>query len=685
MYTKRVQLINYGPIERLDVEFPFDGDRPKPVVLVGENGSGKSILLSQIVNGLIDAKSAAYPETPEVESGKVYKLRSNSYIRSGMDYYFARVDFEDSLFVGEMRLTKKKRQYETIPPGLSPPEAKELWDRMTADANDNYMSSFARDDDTKIEDIFAKNCALYFPPNRFEEPAWLNEENLKARAHYMDLKYMKGQTSRKVINYSPLHDNQNWLFDVIYDSRAFEIQTVRRPFTFNNQGRNVQVPLPVFLGYSGHATSVFETALQVVRTIVRRQNIRFGLGGRKNRVVSLESDTAGPIVPNIFQLSSGETSLLNLFLSILRDFDLCGTPYSHALEIRGIVVVDEIDLHLHAVHQHDVLPQLVNMFPKIQFVVTTHSPLFVLGMNKVFGDNGFALYRLPHGHRISPEEFGEFGSAYQVFIETKRFSDDVRTAIESAQKPIVFVEGATDQRYLQKAAQLLGQQAVLEEVDVRDGTGAGHLKRAWNNFKSPLPDIVPQKVLLLFDCDEQLAPSNKGKLFRRTIPFQADNPIQTGIENLFSKTTLEKARRHKLAFIDVDDGRTKTVRGEARLVPEKWTVNEDEKTNLCDWLCDNGTEDDFRKFGVVFELMREVLGLSSVPTEEIAVGEAKSSDSLPTGDSVADIEKTALNTPMQGTGQENNGRRANSVDGPGYGGIFLEHIWRDGTVTCRTH
>ena len=83
MYAKRTQLINYGPIEKLDIEFPFEDDVPRPVILVGENGSGKSILLSHIVNGLVSAKGVAYPDAPEVEAGRVYKLRSASYIRSG--------------------------------------------------------------------------------------------------------------------------------------------------------------------------------------------------------------------------------------------------------------------------------------------------------------------------------------------------------------------------------------------------------------------------------------------------------------------------------------------------------------------------------------------------------------------------------------------------------------------------
>ena len=95
MYTKRIQIDNYGPIDKLDITFPFEGVTPKPVVLVGENGSGKSIFLSHIVNGLISAKNFIFPESPEVETGKVFKIRSPLYIKSGNEYYFSRVDFEN--------------------------------------------------------------------------------------------------------------------------------------------------------------------------------------------------------------------------------------------------------------------------------------------------------------------------------------------------------------------------------------------------------------------------------------------------------------------------------------------------------------------------------------------------------------------------------------------------------------
>ena len=177
---------------------------------------------------------------------------------------------------------------------------------------------------------------------------------------------------------------------MVYDRAVFEAQTTNVPLHLGNSGQSVE--FAVIVGHSGNATSAFDIALQIIRRIFTgHENVRFGIGRRQNRVVSLYRGTE-IIVPNIFQLSSGETVLLDLFLSILRDFDLSGATFNNAAEIRGIVVVDEIDLHLHAVHQHEILPSLMRMFPKVQFVVSTHSPLFVLGMVQTFGEDGFALY-----------------------------------------------------------------------------------------------------------------------------------------------------------------------------------------------------------------------------------------------------------------------------------------------------
>ena len=605
MYVKRVQIINYGPIEHIDIDLPFDAEAPKPVVLVGANGSGKSILLSHIVNGLVSAKDHAYPETPEVETGKVFKIRSGSYIRSGNHFSFGRVDYEDGVFINEVVLTRQKSEHDTIHFEFSNGDAKAAWDQMKPEEYMHFSSNISRKDRNKLEDIFSKNCVLYFPPNRFEEPAWLNENNLKSRADYMNLTHTQGYTNRRIINYSSLQENQNWLFDLAYDLSVLEgvIRDVLIPSNSDGQLSAVRA----IVGHSGRTTRLNSVALAVVRALIRDEhNASFNIGPRQNRVVSLHRET-GIVVPNIFQLSSGETSLLNLFLTILRDFDSSGATFTQANEIRGIVVVDEIDLHLHAVHQHEILPRLMQMFPKVQFIVTTHSPLLVLGLAQTYGEDGFALYRMPHGDQISPEEFTEFGDAYRAFRATSRFSDDIRVAVRDAQSPILYLEGKTDIQYLKKAAALLGTETVLEELDIEDGGGAGNLTNIWRALLS-LPDgLVPRKVMVLFDCEYQSSPDTRGKRFKRKNPLQNEHPITKGIENLFSRVTLEKALSYDKSFIDVEPGGRGIRDGEEVWVQENWTVNEKQKVALCDWLCEYGTVDDFQHFQLIIDLIAETL------------------------------------------------------------------------------
>ena len=605
MYTKRIQLVNYGPIDHLDITFPFEGDNPKPILLVGENGSGKSILLSHIVNGLILAKEVAFPEAPEVAPGKVYKLRSNLYIKSGSEYYFAKVDFEQGIVVSEIMSRKNKQDYPEVPIGISGTPAESMWESMNLTMRDHYDSNLFENAASQniAKGLLAESCLLYFPSNRSEEPAWLNEDNLTAKAKHIAVKSTPGDTNRKVVASSPLHDNQNWLFGVGYDKVAFELKI--ESMSLPPIGGNVTIPVPV---YSGDATTTFQTALYIAQIITSIEDAKFGIGGRNNRVISLLSGSGQVVVPNIFQLSSGETSLLNLFLSIIRDFDMCEAPFSSASDIRGIVVVDEIDLHLHAVHQHEILPNLIRMFPKVQFIVTTHSPLFVLGMQRVFGEGDFALYRMPQGQQISPEQFSEFGDAYRAFTATRTFSDDMRAMIEKSQKPVVFVEGRTDQRYIEKASELFQKKAVLESFELRDGGGKGKLVKIWKDSILPLTEMLPQQVMLLFDCDTDRLPDNKGRLFQRSIPFQIQNPIEKGIENLFSKSTLEMARQHRAAFFITEEEHGGTnENGQPITIPEKWAVTDSEKANLCDWLCENGTPEDFQHFNLIFDLVEEAL------------------------------------------------------------------------------
>ena len=616
MYLKRLQLGNYGPLRDLDISFPFDGTRPKPVLLVGENGSGKTIALSHIVNAMVQAKDGVYQESSELDLGKVFKLRSSSYVSVGTEYYYARSDFESGLFVRELRLAKPKHTYAEPPMGMDG-RGFDSWEaRFDRDEIDHFETNIIQPSlTTTVKTLVSGRCLLYFPSNRAEEPAWLNQANLSAKPQYTEGAHLKGETRRRLIARSPLRDIHDWLYDVAYDRAAFEMQSQSFPIALSTTPGEAQrqtFPLPLFLGYRGDATNAYDLALTILRTVIpelaAKTNLWFGIGGRHNRLISLESNQ-GTVVPNLFQLSSGEMALLALFLSMLRDFDLRearDVPFASAQDVKGFVVVDEVDLHLHSRHQYDVLPNLVHMFPQVQFVMTTHSPLFVLGMAKVFGEEGFQVYDLPSGSRVTPEDFDEFGQAFLAFKATSEFSDVVRAQVEKSHRPILFVEGPTDRDYPQCAGGLLGKSHILDGFEVQPAGGYGRLKTIWKSLTS-VPESAAKAAVLLHDPESQVSDEDKGLIRKRKMPHFGEHPISNGVENLFDRTTLERACKEHAEFIDVDPSRTKIVRGKEVLVPESWSVNDDEKGNLCDWLCDQGTYEDFRHFEAVFETLEQVV------------------------------------------------------------------------------
>ena len=91
-------------------------------------------------------------------------------------------------------------------------------------------------------------------------------------------------------------------------------------------------------------------------------------------------------------------------------------PIYDTSKISGIVLIDEIDLHLHIEFQKEILPLLLKIFPKIQFIITTHSPFFILGLDEIY-NNQIRLIDLPIGNEINATDFSEFQKGYDVFLQ----------------------------------------------------------------------------------------------------------------------------------------------------------------------------------------------------------------------------------------------------------------------------
>lgn len=223
MYLKRIRIENTGPIDQLEKELQFQDDAsPKPLVLVGTNGSGKSIVLAHIVSAMINAHGAVFDDS-DMEKQKVYKLLSPSYITHGQFYALSCLEFTQDFFEDEITLHCHKKDFETQ--SNDSPDFKH-WDKFPKNENSFVKSNFFE----RVPELESEFTGphRYFPPNRFEKPAWLNEQNLRNTVEYFHHTHIKGISHRPVIQYSPMKDHQSWLLDLIYDSYALEQKPIAK-------------------------------------------------------------------------------------------------------------------------------------------------------------------------------------------------------------------------------------------------------------------------------------------------------------------------------------------------------------------------------------------------------------------------------------------------------------------------
>ena len=85
---------------------------------------------------------------------------------------------------------------------------------------------------------------------------------------------------------------------------------------------------------------------------------------------------------NFEQLSAGYKSVITIICDLI---EMLSQNQSVALGIdkfKGVVLIDEVELHLHPKWKYDFMHTLREIFPLLQFIVTTHSPTVILGASK---------------------------------------------------------------------------------------------------------------------------------------------------------------------------------------------------------------------------------------------------------------------------------------------------------------
>jgi len=274
-----------------------------------------------------------------------------------------------------------------------------------------------------------------------------------------------------------------------------------------------------------------------------------------------------------------------------------------------LILIDEPEISMHPNWQSKILEFYKKLFKdeqgnqSSQLFFATHSPFIIHNENRL-QDKVIVLKRNKEG-KIYVAKIPKFINYSNEEIVHEAFN--INNLFKKSNKPILFVEGDYDVRYIKKAAELLYKVDILNHIELKDAYGYGNLDKIWKHFNTELSEITPQEIILLYDCDTGKKDNQKRNLYKRIVPLIEKNPIKKGIENLFSHKTIKNAIEYNKAFIDITEATKKIIRGEEILNDKLYEVNKDEKGNLCDWICENGTVNDFRDFKVIFKIIEDVL------------------------------------------------------------------------------
>lgn len=116
-----------------------------------------------------------------------------------------------------------------------------------------------------------------------------------------------------------------------------------------------------------------DKGLSAVRRAIEQFTQFTDLRIRRKQGLRMTVNKAGTEL-NVMQLSDGERCMLALVGDLARRFSLLNTEREDPLLGEGVVLIDEIDLHLHPLWQRTVVASLERTFPNCQFIITTHSP-----------------------------------------------------------------------------------------------------------------------------------------------------------------------------------------------------------------------------------------------------------------------------------------------------------------------
>lgn len=355
MYIKQLTLKNFRSFTDLSISFvdeKYSDQASKTVVFIGNNGAGKTAILDALKTNL---------------SWLVARINRDK----GIGSHIADTDVQNDQTFAAIILELQYQQF-----FYSWKLSKTLKGRIrTTDSQLDEVSKLALLFKEQLS-LDASNAALpliaYYPVERvvFDIPLKIKTRHSFGQLDGYD-NALQGVDFRRFFEwFRDREDSENEA-----QSRHLQPSLIKLVEEFDaSKGGDLS---DFFATLNELKASARDLQLTAVRFAIKAfmtdfENLRIQ---RKPRLQMLV-DKIGKTL-DVGQLSQGEKSMMALVGDIARRLAMMNPALENPLEGFGIVLIDEVDLHLHPNWQRAIIGNLNKTFPNCQFVLTTHSPIVI--------------------------------------------------------------------------------------------------------------------------------------------------------------------------------------------------------------------------------------------------------------------------------------------------------------------
>ncbi|MFD2643147.1 AAA family ATPase [Pseudomonas japonica] len=404
MQIRAFQLHNFGRFENLEASFmENETDPAKVIVLVGNNGAGKTSILKALATSL-----SWFVGRLRAEKGSGTPISDHS-IRERAPSAAIDISVDDAeVGQGPFRWTVAR-----VRQGMKGQHSSVLID--ASDLADHYRSQLT----------LIGNCSLplvaYYPVERsvLEVPLKVNKRNAfyqlvgyedfltpsvnftKFFEWFRDREDHENELSSKAFKSDSKRDEFERLDKLVHALGEQSIEDIE-PLDFKALNKEFSKLRDVMTGIRNFSKVPKDPQLSAVRSAIEQFmpgfcNLRVQRKPRLQLIVDKNDLTL-----NILQLSQGEKTLMALVGDIARRLAMMNPALENPLHGQGIVLIDEVDMHLHPTWQRRIIHNLTQTFPNCQFILTTHSPLVISDYPDVL------VYALNDGQLEKvPSQFGQ--------------------------------------------------------------------------------------------------------------------------------------------------------------------------------------------------------------------------------------------------------------------------------------